>query len=650
MGGSLKAEIRHFHLFAGLGGAARGFNAARARVGAWEADWRCIGGVDVDPAAARDFERLAGAPCQVLDLMGRAEYELYHGEPPPDGWREATPGDLRRAAGGERPHVIATSPPCKGFSGLVSKRRSTADRYQALNSLTLRGIMLALTAWEGDPPEVFLLENVPRIQQRGRHFLDQIIALLDGHGYATAETTYDCGEIGGLGQRRRRYLLLARHREKCPPMVFEPPVRGLRSVGEVIGGLPVPGGPLALPCGPMHDLPRLQWRTWVRLALVEAGGDWRSLRRLEIEDGMVAGVRILPCSGIGGTYGVLPWGEPSGTVTGRAMATTGKYSVADPRVAAHHGVYGVTPWPDPAPTVTGASRPTTGPYCVADPRPSWASEYGQLGVWPWDSPTGAVTGQSAPGGGRYSVADPRLPEREGRHRNKFRVGEWAEAAGSVISSTRPGSGAACIADPRLARVALNNVYRVVKWDEAAQTVTAGGTPTAGGQAVADPRPNLGGRWGAGHYGIVPWDEPAGAVTSARYDSGRASVADPRCPESTNDIGGSETNPRHDCLPGDREQGAFRIVALDGTWHRPLTTLELAYLQGLLDPGDWRPFDGSAHCRWRERIGNAVPSPAAEAIGGVVGRALLAHWSGTYLQATMEAPWCLPVVAAWEAAR
>ncbi len=636
-----RAEIRHFHLFAGLGGGAAGFNAARARVGAWEADWRCLGGVDVDPAAARDFERLASAPCAVLDLMGREEYVAFHGCEPPEGWRETTPDDLRAAAGGERPHVIFTSPPCKGFSGLIPKAKAKADRYQALNSLTLRGVMLALEAWADDPPETVIMENVPRIQQRGQRFLDQIKALLHHAGYATAETVYDCGEIGGLGQRRKRYLLLARHREKCPPMVFEPERRGYRSVGEVIGELPVPGGPLALPCGPMHDLPRLQWKTWVRLALVEAGGDWRSLRRLEIEDGVVAGVRILPCSGISGTYGVGHWTEPATTVCGRSGVTNGKFSIADPRVCAHHGSFGVTPWSAPAPTVTGSGRPSSGAFTVADPRPGYGGEYSQLGVMGWKETAGTVSGQSAPGGGKYSVADPRLPERPGRHRNKFRVGEWGSPAGTVATATRPGSGGACIADPRLARVAMNNVYRVVQWDERSQAVTAGGTPTAGGQAVADPRAGLGGRWGGGHFGVIPWTEPAGAVTSAKHDSGKASVADPRV--------GARGDAQAVELPAEREQGAFRIITLDGTWHRPLTTLELAHLQGLLQPGDSSPFDGSSHTAWRERIGNAVPSPAAEAIGGVIGRALLAHWSGTYLQATMEHPWCLPVVAAWEAA-
>ena len=58
-----------------------------------------------------------------------------------------------------------------------------------------------------------------------------------------------------------------------------------------------------------------------------------------------------------------------------------------------------------------------------------------------------------------------------------------------------------------------------------------------------------------------------------------------------------------------------IRALDGTWHRPLTTLELAALQGLptqID-GEWLQLAGGSKARWRKRIGNAVPPATAEAI-------------------------------------
>lgn len=57
---NLVQEIRHFHLFCGLGGGAKGFNDASPRVGSMTGRFRCIGGVDVDAAAIRDFERLTG--------------------------------------------------------------------------------------------------------------------------------------------------------------------------------------------------------------------------------------------------------------------------------------------------------------------------------------------------------------------------------------------------------------------------------------------------------------------------------------------------------------------------------------------------------------------------------------------------------------
>jgi hypothetical protein len=94
-------EVRHFHLFAGLGGGARGFNRGQARVGHLQAEFRCIGGVDVDAAAIRDFGRLAGVPGTVLDMFDVEQYRAWHRAEPPATWREATPDDLRAAVGGE---------------------------------------------------------------------------------------------------------------------------------------------------------------------------------------------------------------------------------------------------------------------------------------------------------------------------------------------------------------------------------------------------------------------------------------------------------------------------------------------------------------------------------------------------------------------
>lgn len=587
-------EIRHFHLFAGLGGGARGFNRGEARVGNLQASFRCIGGVDVDAAAVRDFERLAGVPGTCLDMFDREQFKSFHGHEPPKDWRESGPDDIRKAANNERPHIVFLSAPCKGFSGLLSEKKSTSAKYQALNRLTLRGVWLMLEAWSDDPPELIVFENVPRIATRGRHLLDQITGLLRNYGYAVAETTHDCGELGGLAQTRKRFLLVARHVAKVPPFLYEPMRRPLRAVGDILGRMPMPSDPVA---GPMHRLPELQWRTWVRLAFVEAGSDWRSLNRLTVEDGVLR------------DYGIVP------------------------EVAYHAGTFGVTEWGHSSCTVTGRAGVTTGRYAIADPRFPGRGEYGQYGVRSWDETSGAVSAQSMPGGGRYSVADPRPV---GPIFGKYAVVPWDKNSGTILSGSTTGQGAFAVADPRCAS-GFKNSYRVIPFDEPAGTVVGQHSPSNGALVVADPRPAA---WrdgrehfaSGGHYGVVPWTDPMGAVVAhAKQDRGPFSVADPR-------------------VPAPREQCAVVIRSMDGTWHRPFTTLELAALQGLMDPEEHLELDGLSHSAWRERIGNAVPPPAAEAIAGVMGTTLLLAWNGETFAMGSTPIWVRPVAVALMAAQ
>jgi hypothetical protein len=81
------------------------------------------------------------------------------------------------------------------------------------------------------------------------------------------------------------------------------------------------------------------------------------------------------------------------------------------------------------------------------------------------------------------------------------------------------------------------------------------------------------------------------------------------------------------LPAPSERLVCVIRALDGTWHRPFTTLDLAALQSMVDPEEKLELDGLSDSAWRERIGNAVPPDASEAIGSVIGQTLLLAWTG-----------------------
>ena len=586
-------EIRHFHMACGLGGGAKGFGKAQPRAGGLIGKMRCLGGVDVDPAGIRDFERASGVKGTVLDLFNREQYIAFNGKQPPADWREATPADLRRAAGNERPHIVFASYPCKGNSGLLSESLSRTDKYQALNSLALRGTWLMLEAWGDDPPELILFENVPRIVQRSRALLDQITGLLRAYGYAVAETTHDCGEIGGLAQSRKRFLMVARHVEKVPPFLYEPEKKPLRAVGDVLGRMPLPGDPAG---GPMHRIPRLQWKTWVRLAFVQAGADWRSLQALAVEDGFLRDFLIVPEDAEAwhrNVLGVNGWGETVGAVTGNARATTGGFSVADPRFEQS------AKWRD-----------------------------GQaFGVHAWGDSMGAIAGQQNPGQGAYAVADPRH-RGPAKHSNEFRIVRWDRAAGAVTSAH--GTGQA-VADPRRGGVGFGK-YAVTPFGAAAGTVIAGSTTGQGACAVADPR-ILNRKAGdayltGGHYGVLAWGQTAGAVSAAGgHDNGRWSVADPRS------------------MPAAADKLVAKIRALDGTWHRPFTTLELAALQSLVDPEEQLELDGLNDQEWRERIGNAVPPDAAQAMAEVMGTTLLLAWSGESFMLSASPIWVRPVAVA-----
>lgn len=587
-------EFRDFHMFGALGGGAKGFKAARFRVGAMQGRFRCIGSVDVDMAANRDFQKLVGKAATHLDMFDREQYIAFWGKEPPAGWREATPQDIQRAAGGERPHVVFLSAPCKGFSGLLSETKSLTGKYQALNRLTLRGVWLMLEAWADDPPEMVLFENVPRIATRGRHLLDQIVDLLRSYGYAVAETAHDCGEIGGLAQSRKRFLLVARHAEKVPPFLYQPDKKPLRAVGDLLGRMPLPGD---LRAGPMHRVPSLQWKTWVRLAFVEAGSDWRSLNKLAVENGHLRDYLIVPAMH-GGALGVCDWSAASGVVA-------------------------------------GASRPGNGSFSIADPRFDQSAKWkdGQAyGVRRWDESMGAIAGQQNPGQGAYTIADPRHAG-PAKHSNEFRIVPWDGSSMAVTSAH--GTGQA-VADPRggTDHTKLHGKYHVTPWAGPSRTVIGG--EANGASVVADPRPGLSRGKGddyltAGHYGVVPWEDTAGAVSaSAGHDNGRWSVADPRA------------------MPAPADKLIARIRALDGTWHRPFTTLELATLQSLVDPEDtWVPWqlDGESDQAWRERIGNAVPSGAAQAMAEVIGETLLLALAGETFLLSSRPVWVRPVALA-----
>lgn len=457
--------------FGGSGGGALGFLGGEARIFGHVGRFEVLGSLDFDAEACVDFEHFTGAPAWRVDV------------------ETITGADVVARYGTRAPDCIFMSPPCKGSSRLLSSAKAATEKYTRMNRLAVVWTQAMLDAWGDDPPALVLLENVPGLPTRAKGMLRELRAMLRKAGYVFHASAHDCGELGGLAQHRQRYLLVARHPKKCPTLLYQPPKRRVRGVGEVLEALPMPATPEAGAWGDLHTMPRLAWRNWLRLALIPAGGDWRDL------DGVLQGRARRE---VFRRHPVQAWDEATPAVTGPGgMALE---AVADPRVADgtswHRDAYGVRAWPDASGTITGgASHPSRGRFSVADIRVSRAYDAG-YGVLSWQDSARTVAGTSAVGCGAYAVAD-------GRE-----------------------------------RVALETV-RVLTLDEAMALDL----------------------------------DPAKAPSFVPV-----------------------------------------IIAEDGSWHRPLTPLELAVIQGYPVMHDGAPITfAGGRTLVAEHIGNSVPPPAAQAI-------------------------------------
>ena len=371
---------------------------------------------------------------------------------------------------------------------------------------------------------------------------------------------------------------------------------------------------------------------------MEAGSDWRSLKRLQVEDGLLTDFRLTPdMDWRNGTLGVQAWQDPAGTVTGNARLGAGAFSVADPRRAdgvAAFGQYGVKRWDEASQTLIGKAAVGAGQFAVADPRHGGPAKFSNVyRVVEWNRHASAVTSSRD-----VAVADPR--QQEGMFHNAYKLVSWAGSSGAITGQHSPSNGAMCVADPRTDDL-RSGAMGVVGWSDTTGTVAGESLPSNGAFAVADPRPNLqrdkGDDWaGAGHYGVVPWTGRAGAVSSAAgHDNGRWSVADPRQACEAD----SETPLQ---LPAAQDRLVAVIRSQDGSWHRPFNTFELAALQSLVDPEEQLELDGLSDADWRERIGNAVPPDAATAIADTMGKTLLLAWSGESFMLSALPIWVRPI--------
>lgn len=611
--------------------------------------WRGVTGkihvrasVDAWEQAAKVHQYLCpGSRSVVLDLFSRQDYEDYHGHAPPESWREVAPADLR-ALCPEGPDLLVTSPPCQGFSSNLSDKLSKTPKYQALCRLTLRGLWLALEAWRDRLPRLMLLENVPRIVTRGAELLRLIRALLASYGYTYDERIHDAGELGGLAQSRKRFLLAARLKTGAPFPVHLPVRQGLKSIGEVLSQLPCPLPGAVLP--PMHAVPQGQhWLTALRLALIRPGRDWRDLRQV-----LAYEVRWRPGATpwlVGALYeGAEGWQVPCGWDDAVSLGRWAVNPETLGRAWSRETAYTVRGWDQTMGTVAasrGGATASGAPY-VTDPRVYGNKHADTFRPRRWDEPSGVVTGALGAGAGGVAVADPRLgcAPRAGA----YGVLGWGETSPTVAASVDVHAGCAAVADPRGGACEV-----FVGEDRLGEGVAARGLDAHGLRQ----RPDADRRRFAGP-GLAGGGDRRDAPLLRGVEEGLRGA----CVVGSRAVGGSGGDPcvaQRPALPSPTDRGAWVILSPGGAWHRPCTTLEVALLQGLPATVRGEPLDfyalGLSDADARQVIGNGVPPPAAQAIGEEFGQALLESDGVVPVRLfSSRGRWVMPAAARMEAAR
>lgn len=626
------------HMFSGSGGCSRGFQLE---------DFKTIAAIDFDADACADLDYLLGEQVAVHADIAKM-----------------TTADLRQVAGHSAPDVVVLTPPCKAWSRCLPKQKRYSPKYQAMTRLAPRAVHLALGAWE-TPPKLIVIENVRGMNTEGRELMQEIQKDLRRHGYVWNIRTWNLGEFG-LAQNRDRCLFVARHEPQVPCFLMVPPRSRPRPCGEDLGQLPPPI--MSKSSDSMHKLPQLSALNWLRLAAIPAGKDWKALPA-RIRLGGQGRARH------DGKFGVEDPAKPAHTVTAKNRVVSGWSAVADQRAFefgavpatdggqshlietayelgphAHSGILGVEDPAAPAHTVTGNARVQGSWGAVADLRVDdhdGQRKNGGFGVNAWTAPAHTILAEGSVQNTWSSISSPLRSGAvarawSGRRGDRGRIDprltceQWSGAYGvldpaepspTVLAHTRHDNAPGSYADPGLDHAPRNGSYGVLDPDEPSPTIRGHHEVRQAPGAVADARLEVDPRKDWAHdthggrphnYGVQPWDAPASTIKGKQVvQNSRAAVAHPDYPTPTHRLVRDADGELVLLGPPIRDWNEvcyLVIQAEDGSWHRPLTDLELAVLQSLpaYHRGEMLALRGPSGKR-REHIGNMLPTLAAQAI-------------------------------------
>lgn len=290
------AKYQILDFFSGAGGMSLGF----ASLGRATGLIKVVGGLDIQPEAARTFQKNFGAPCILRDirtLVTKHDIKNFLNQLP--------------EYESKLPTIVIGCAPCQGFS---SHRKKNWDKEDHRNSLV--GIFSKVAV--DLKPEMIVMENVPEmLSKKYWHEFELARETFTKAGYIVHQTIYNTAAFG-VPQERFRALVVAMKKDfNLPDELLHN--SQFKTVRDAIGNLPPVIAGEIHPNDPLHKSAKHSRTTLETIRAVPKNGGNRPTG---------VGPKCLDkVKGFYDVYGRLSWDKPSITITHYARnPASGRYT------------------------------------------------------------------------------------------------------------------------------------------------------------------------------------------------------------------------------------------------------------------------------------------------------------------------------------